>query len=281
MTAHLSRSGEPDAIQVTNPVDGKPVGAVPITPPEAVDSAVVRARLAFETWGSLTHKERRRHLRAYTKTVLLEMDRISATVASETGKNPADAMAEVAAALTVMDMFSRKAHKLLKRKPGRSWPFPTPKGWTEYHPRGVAGIISPWNYPFYLPMLSVIQALAAGCTVVLKPSEVTPHSGQLLAELALAANLPVNVVGVIHGYGETGDALVRSNTDVVSFTGASSTEKKVAATAAATLKPIILELGGKDAMIVLEDANVKEAARAAATFGTFNAGQTCVAVERM
>jgi acyl-CoA reductase-like NAD-dependent aldehyde dehydrogenase len=268
-------------IEITSPLDGHHVGTAPITDPADVEAAVARARAAFESWGSMTHRERRPYLRAYTKHVLKNMDRIGAIVSAETGKHHGDALAEVTAALTAMDMYSRQAAKLLKPKKGKAWPFPSMKGWTEYHPRGVAGVITPWNYPFYLPMLGVIQALAAGCTVVLKPSEVTPHSGEILETLAREVGFPERVIVVVHGYGDTGAALVKANVDIVSFTGSSETGKLIAAEAADTLKPLILELGGKDAMIVLEDANILQAAKAAATFGTFNAGQTCVAVERI
>ena len=279
MTAEVAEA--PRVIDVTSPLDGHHVGTVPITDPDEVDAAVSRARRAFDSWGAMSHGERRPYLRAYTKKVIEAMDRIGEVVSAETGKDRGDTLAEVTAALTAMDLYSRQAAKLLRTKKGKAWPFPTIKGWTEYHPRGVAGVITPWNYPFYLSMLGVIQALAAGCTVVLKPSEVTPHSGQLLEELAREAGVPDDVVVVIHGYGETGAALVRSDVDVVSFTGSSETGKRIAAEAATSLKPLILELGGKDAMIVLDDANVSQAAKAAATFGTFNAGQTCVAVERV
>jgi acyl-CoA reductase-like NAD-dependent aldehyde dehydrogenase len=179
-----------------------------------------------------------------------------------------------------MDYVTRTAHRALRPVKGGAWPFPTARGWTEYHPIGVAGVITPWNYPFYLPMLSTIQALGAGCTVVLKPSEVAPHSGAIIADLALEAGLPDGVVTVIHGEGDTGAALVEA-ADMIAFTGSTEIGKLIAAEAAYTLKPLILELGGKDAMIVLEDANVRDAARAAATFATFNGGQSCVAVERV
>jgi acyl-CoA reductase-like NAD-dependent aldehyde dehydrogenase len=254
---------------------------MPITDPADVEAAVARSREAFESWGSLSHRDRRPYLRAYAKKVLEEMDRIGEVIVAETGKNRGDALAEVTAALTAMDLYSRSAGKLLARKRGKAWPFPSTKGWTEYHPLGVAGVISPWNYPFYLAMLSAIQALAAGCTVVLKPSEIAPFSGQLLEDLAAEAGVPDGVVITVHGYGDTGAALVRSTTDVIAFTGAPETGKKIAEELSGTLKPVILELGGKDAMIVLEDANIRDAAKAAATFGTFNAGQTCVAVERI
>jgi acyl-CoA reductase-like NAD-dependent aldehyde dehydrogenase len=271
----------PRTITVTSPLDGTEVGSVVITEPEDVEAAVAGSREAFAEWGSLSHAERRPYLRAYTKAVLANMDRIADVLVAETGKHRTDAHAETTAALTAMDMYSRLAARLLRPKRGRAWPFPMIRGWTEYHPLGVAGVISPWNYPFYLTMLSTIQALAAGCTVIAKPSEVTPHSGQLVEDLAREAGLPHGVVTVIHGHGDTGAALVRSTVDIIAFTGSSETGKKIGAEAAETMKPVILELGGKDAMIVLEDANLKTAAKAAVTFGVINAGQTCVGVERV
>ena len=281
MTAEPAEPVATRTVEVTSPLHGRAVGSVPVTDPADVEAAVARSREAFNWWGSMTHGERRPYLRAYTKKVLEEMDRIGEVIVSETGKDRGDALAEVTAALTAMDLYSRSAGKLLARKRGKAWPFPSMKGRTEYHPLGVAGVISPWNYPFYLAMLSAIQALGAGCTVVLKPSEVAPLSGQLLEDLAREADIPDGVVIVIHGYGDTGAALVGSSTDVIAFTGAPETGKRIAAELSGTLKPVILELGGKDAMIVLEDANLRDAAKAAATFGTFNAGQTCVAVERV
>ena len=173
------------------------------------------------------------------------------------------------------------AERILRPKKGTSWPFVITKGWTEYHPLGVAGLITPWNYPFYLPMIATIQAITAGCTVVLKPSELTPMSGGLIADLAIEAGLPADVIQVIHGDGATGAALVAGDTDVITFIGSPQVGKKIAAETAKTLKPVVLELGGNDAQIVLEDANVKLAAKAAITFGLFNAGQTCTAVERV
>ena len=277
MTTHDS---SPRTITVTNPITGDTIGSVSVTEPADVPAIVEKSRETFRSWGMLGPRERRPYLRAFTRTVLKSMDRIADVVAAETGKHRGDTMAEIAAALTAMDYATRTAQRALQPKKGAAWPFPSTKGWTEYHPVGAVGVISPWNYPFYLPMLSVIQALAAGCTVVLKPSEVAPHSGAIIGDLALEAGIPDGVVTVIHGYGDTGAALVEA-ADMIAFTGSSETGKLIAAEAVSTLKPLILELGGKDAMIVLEDANVRDAARAAATFGVFNAGQTCVGVERV
>ena len=272
---------EPRRITITSPRDGREVGVLPVTEPEDVQEVVDAARQAFSRWGGLTRRDRQPSLRAYTASVLSDMDNIASTISAETGKDLGEALAEVTAALTAMDYYARNAEKLLETRRGRPWPFVTTRGWTQYHPRGVAGVISPWNYPFYLPMLSTIQALAAGCTVVLKPSEVAPHSGALVGSLAEAAGLQPNTVSVIHGFSDTGAALVESNIDIVAFTGSTEIGKRVAIEAAETLNPTVLELGGNDAMIVLEDANVKNAARAAVTFGVINAGQTCVGVERV
>ncbi len=265
----------------TNPRTGESAGTVPVTPVESIEDVVKSSRSAFEKWGSMTHKERRPHLKAMLKTTLKNQDRIADVLVSETGKSKSLAHLEVIAALTAIDLYSRKAGKMLRRRKGSSWPMVGTKGWTEYHPLGVAAVITPWNYPFYLSMLSTIQAIAAGCTVVLKPSEVTPLSGELVARLAMEAGLPNGVIQVVHGAADVGAALVGSDVDVIAFTGSTAAGKKIAAAAAKTLTPVILELGGKDAMIVLDDANVKRAAIGAVAISMLNAGQTCVAVERV
>ncbi len=264
-----------------SPLTGEPAGTVRVSEVQDVAAAVARSHKAFVDWGAMSHSQRKPHLRAFAKLVLKSMDRISEVIVAETGKNLADAHAELIGTLVSLDFYTRKAEKLLRPKKGSSWPFLTTRGWTEYHPIGVVGIISPWNYPFYLPTLSAIQALSAGCTVVIKPSELTPLCGQLIADLALEAGLPKDVVQVIHGYGDTGAALVEANTDMVAFTGSSSVGKTIAAQTARSLKPVLLELGGKDAQIVLEDADIEDAARAAVMFGVFNAGQQCVGIERV
>jgi acyl-CoA reductase-like NAD-dependent aldehyde dehydrogenase len=264
-----------------SPLTGEPAGTVTVTEPGDVEAVVRRSREAFPAWASLTHTARRPYLRALTRQVLHGMDRIADVIVAETGRNRGDALAEVVAVLTAMDYYARNAGRLLRPKQGASWPFVTTRGWTEYPPLGVAGVISPWNYPFFLPMLATFQAIAAGCTVVLKPSELSPLTGALVGELGAEAGIPDGVIEVIHGYRDTGEALVSSSTDVISFTGSTEAGKQIQAAAAKTLKPLILELGGKDAIVVLEDANLADAARAAVTFGVFNAGQTCAGVERV
>ena len=153
-----------------SPLTGETAGTVPVATAEDVAAAVARSRDAFAEWGSLSHIERKPYLRAFAKQVLRSMDRIADVVISETGKHRGDVHAEVIGGLTALDYFTRKAGELLQPRRASRWPFVVTKGWTEYHPLGVAGVISPWNYPFYLPLLSTTQALSAGCTVVIKPS---------------------------------------------------------------------------------------------------------------
>lgn len=270
-----------DLLYSVNPATGETVGSVPVTPVDGVPRIVDRARASFGEWSGLSHADRRTHLRSFTRAVLDRGDEIAAVVASETGKHGDDAYAyDVLTALTVMDHYTRNAARYLRSQRARSWPFVTTRGWTEFHPRGVAGVITPWNYPFFLPMVSTVTALAAGCTVVLKPSEVTPLSGRLLGEIAADAGLPPDAVQVIHGAGDVGKALIESGVDVVSFTGSTAVGKLVATEAASRLVPAVLELGGNDAMVVLGDADLGRAARTAVWAAMVNAGQTCVSVER-
>jgi acyl-CoA reductase-like NAD-dependent aldehyde dehydrogenase len=265
-----------------NPRTGEPVGDVAISTADDLPDLVERSREAFRDWSELSHRERRPYLKSFKRTVLASMDRIAAVVGAETGKALADAyLSDVLPGLNVMDFYSRNAAKLLRSRRGPLWPYAMVRSWTEYRPRGVAAVIAPYNAPFFVAMLGAFPAIAAGCSVVLKPSELTPLTGGLIAELADEAGLPPDLVQVIQGDAEIGAALVRSEIDIVSFTGSPETGRLVIVETADRLTPAILELGGKDAMVVLDDANVAEAARCAVWGATFLAGQTCIAVERV
>ena len=265
-----------------DPQTGLAVGEVELTAPEAVEAVVERSRKAFTEWSGLTHAERRAHLKRLKKVTLEEGMRIAEIVRSETGKPLEVAYStDVLTSLSVLDFYLRKAERILRPKRGGSWPYLSTKGWTEYHPRGVAGVISPNNYPFFLTMIPVATALAAGCSVVIKPSEITPLTGELFAELAEEAGLPTDLVQVVHGGADVGEALTDAPIDVLAFTGSTSVGKAVAARAAKRLIPVVLELGGNDAMVVLEDADIKQAAQAAVWGGMLNAGQACTSVERL
>jgi acyl-CoA reductase-like NAD-dependent aldehyde dehydrogenase len=271
-----------EALFSHDPRTGEVVGSVEITPPEDVPATVERSWEAFEEWRALGPEGRRPYLRRLRTVMLNQGRRIAQVVQSETGKDLSEAYAfDVLTSLTVVDHYIRHAHKYLRTRRGSSWPFVTTRAWTEYHPRGVAAIISPWNYPFFLPAISTITSLAAGCSVVLKPSEVTPLTGQLFVELAQKAGLPEHLVQVIHGQGETGAALAGAQVGIVAFTGSTKVGRLVAKEAAENMTPVVLELGGVDAMVVLDDADIAQAARAAVWGSMTNAGQMCTSVERL
>ncbi len=153
--------------------------------------------------------------------------------------------------------------------------------WIEYQPRGVVAIISPWNYPFSIPMTQVLSALVAGNAVILKPSELTPACGAQIARLVERARIPPGLVQVLQGRGDLGAAIVDAVPDKVFFTGSVATGKKIAEACARKLIPSVLELGGKDAMIVLADADLDVASSAAVWGGFMNCGETCISVERI
>jgi acyl-CoA reductase-like NAD-dependent aldehyde dehydrogenase len=245
-------------------------------------AAVARAREAGTAWGALAPAERESAMRALRRTISRRVDRIADVVCRETGKPRADAvLAEAMHAAAHADWLARHAARALAPRKVSPWPLYSKAAWVEYQPRGVAAVITPWNYPFLLPFLATASALAAGCSVVLKPSEVAPASGELVAELVAEAGLPDGVVQVLHGGPAAGAALVQAGVDVVGVTGSSTTGRRVAALAAERLVPVVMELGGKDPMIVLEDADLRRAARGAVWGACFNAGQSCVAVERL
>jgi succinate-semialdehyde dehydrogenase/glutarate-semialdehyde dehydrogenase len=218
------------------------------------------------------------------EVILSDMDEIARLISQEMGKPETEAFStEISPVLDLMQFFARNTKKLLKPEKinigiygllGRSSKI-------VYQPLGVVGIISPWNYPLAIPLGEVTMALMAGNAVVLKPSELTPLVGLKIGEIFQKAGLPENVLQVISGDGKTGAALVDAGVSKIMFTGSVETGKRIAAAAAKTLTPVVLELGGKDPMIVLEDANVDIAANAAVWGAFVNCGQTCASVERL
>lgn len=271
-----------ESIVSYDPRDGHVIGEVVVTPPQQLTEIMARSRAAFESWAELSHAERRPHLKAFKRQVLDRSEEIARLVSAESGKPFEDALSlDVLTALTVMDHYTRKAGVYLADRRAGLWPFLSTASVNRFRPRGVAAVISPWNYPFFLPMISVFSAVAAGCSVVLKPSELTPLTGGLFADLAAAAGLPEDLVQVIQGDGEVGAALIAAGPDVISFTGSTGVGRKIAMEAARTMTPVILELGSCDPMLVLEDADLRQAARTAAWGACVNAGQTCVSVERI
>jgi succinate-semialdehyde dehydrogenase/glutarate-semialdehyde dehydrogenase len=259
------------------------VGRAPVASTAEVAEAVRRAREAQDAWGALSYKERARVVMRARRVVLDELEEIALLVSRETGKPVAEAVSmELAPTLDLMQFFARKTRRLLRPEKIDIGQYGL-MGRTSrivYRPLGVVGIISPWNFPWATPLDEVVMALMAGNAVVVKPSEFTPLTGLKIADVFERAGLPDGLLQVVTGDGRTGAALVEAGVDKIMFTGSVATGKRVAESAAKTLTPVVLELGGKDPMIVLEDADVETAA-AAALWGAFsNSGQACASVER-
>jgi acyl-CoA reductase-like NAD-dependent aldehyde dehydrogenase len=272
---------EPTVIRVLRPTNGTLVGELAVTPSQDIPGRIARARSVQEGWASLDPNDRVRRLRGLVDAVGSRAREIEETIVAETGKPRTEALVEVLTILDLLRFFLREAPAFLEsRKVSTSWLL-WKTAYVAREPLGVVGVISPWNYPFILSMTPVITALFGGNGVVLKPSEFTPYSGLLAEDIARDAGLPDGLVQVVIGTGTTGEALVRSGVDKVVFTGGSWTGRKVLASAADALTPVVLELGGKDASIVLEDADLERAARGVAWGAFQNAGQSCISVERV
>jgi succinate-semialdehyde dehydrogenase/glutarate-semialdehyde dehydrogenase len=276
-------AAEAHEIIVRDPATGEEVGKAPIKSPAEVLEAVRRARAAQPSWARLNYKQRAAIILRARELVLDQLEAIATLVSRETGKPPSEAISmEIVPTLDLMHYFARNTPRLLKSSKidlgqyglmGRSSKI-------IYKPLGVVGIISPWNFPWATPLDEVVMALMAGNAVVVKPSELTPLSGLKIAEIFRQAELPDGLLEVVTGDGSTGAALVDANVDKIMFTGSVATGKRVAEAAARHLTPVVLELGGKDPMIVLSDANIANAARAAVWGGFNNSGQACASIER-
>ena len=277
------RADDKSTIRVENPATGQVVRTIDAVSPDAVQAMVARAREVQPAWEALGFEGRARVLLRAQKWVTDNADRIVLTIVSETGKTYEDAQViEVGYAANAFGFWAKHAPEYLGDEKVRSSNvFVAGKKLTvRYRPLGVVGIIGPWNYPLFNSFGDAIPALAAGNAVVLKPSEITPLTSLLMAECMRECGLPEGVYQVAPGYGETGAAIVEQ-VDMVMFTGSTRTGKLIAQKAAETLTPVSLELGGKDPMIVLSDADVERAANAAVFYSMQNGGQTCISIERV
>jgi acyl-CoA reductase-like NAD-dependent aldehyde dehydrogenase len=272
-----------ETIEVENPATGEVIRTVPVTSPAEVGAMVDRARAAQPAWEALGFEGRGRVLRRMQKWLVDNGERVVQTIVDESGKTYEDAsVVELAYGAGALGFWAKHAPEYLADEKVRtSNPFVMGRRLVvRYRPIGVVGVIGPWNYPLTNNFGDSIPALAAGNAVVLKPSEVTPLTSLLLAEGMRASGLPEHVLQVAIGGGETGSAMVDA-VDFVMFTGSTATGKKVMARAAETLTGVSLELGGKDPMIVLADADLERAANAATYYAMQNGGQTCVSIERV
>src|SRR5689334_20596725 len=265
-----------------NPATDEPVGTFPIFGEAEVNETVARARDAASWWSNLTFAERRTKLLAWKSYLTRYIMRLAEVVHAETGKPTSDAQLEIMLAIVHIDWAAKNASKVLGKHKVRSGLVAFNHASTlEYHPLGVVGVIGPWNYPVFTPMGSIAYALPAGNTVVFKPSEFTPAVGKWLVDTFAEIVPEQPVLQLVTGFGDTGAALCRAGVDKIAFTGSARTGKKVMAACAETLTPVLMECGGKDAMIVADDADIDAAATAALWGGMSNAGQTCIGIERV
>jgi acyl-CoA reductase-like NAD-dependent aldehyde dehydrogenase len=266
----------------TNPATGVEVGTFPVASPEDIAAAVKKAAAASEWWAALGFDGRRERMSRWAAHVTNHMDELAQLIHDEGGKPIMEAVVEIAAAIEHISWAGKNAKRVLGPRKVRS-PLVVAEhaAFLEYQPFGVIGVIGPWNYPVFTPVGSLAYALAAGNAVVFKPSEYTPAVGQWLVD-SFATIVPEQpVLQIIHGKGDVGANLVTAKIDKIAFTGSTATGKKIMAAAATRLTPVLLECGGKDAMIVDADADLDAAASACVWGGLTNAGQTCIGIERV
>ncbi len=231
-------------------------------------------------WADLGPEDRARRLAGLRRILGKRAKDLVASIRQETGKPEVEALMEVLVVVDLMRFYEKRAPAVLgPRSVDTGW-MVWKRAYTARAPVGVVGIITPWNYPLVLAAEPLAAALFAGNGVVLKPSEFTPLTGLLLGRLCVEAGLPEGLVEVVTGGRAAGEALARSGVARIHLVGSPATGRQVMAAAAESLTPVTLELGGKDAAIVLEDADVERAARGVVFGAFFNAGQTCVSVER-
>jgi aldehyde dehydrogenase (NAD+) len=273
----------PETFDSLDPRNGGVLGSYPIHDTAHVRNAVRQAGEAADWWAGLGFAGRRRQLGAWRKLLVARLDEIADLVSAETGKPADDARLELVLTIDHLAWAARNAQRVLGRRKVSSGVLMSNQSATlAYPPFGVIGVIGPWNYPVFTPMGSIGYALAAGNAVVFKPSEYTPGVGRLLAEtFAEAVDTDLPVFSVVTGLGETGAALCRAGVGKLAFTGSTATGKRVMASCADNLTPVLIECGGKDPLLVDADADLDAAADAAVWGGMANAGQTCVGVERV
>jgi acyl-CoA reductase-like NAD-dependent aldehyde dehydrogenase len=271
-----------DSIEVRRPADGSLIRQVGVDPPERVQEVVARVRAAQPEWEAIGFAGRRRWLGKLRDWLIENADHVAEVMQAETGKVRADAELEAPLICDVINFYGENAERFLADEtPSAHLPLLKVKRLrVVYRPYQVVGNISPWNFPLILSFDDSIAALMAGAAVVIKPSEFTPLTPMELVRAWKEEIGGPDVLDLVNGLGETGGALVDA-CDFIQFTGSDRTGKVVMKRAADTLTPVSLELGGKDAMIVLRDADLERAVNGAAYGGLLNSGQICLSIERV
>ncbi|MFW6206147.1 MAG: aldehyde dehydrogenase family protein, partial [Gemmatimonadota bacterium] len=269
------------ALEVRAPATGEVLGSVPNLDADELRAPLARARTAQPVWASRGVHDRATLLHGFRRLLADRAEEAAELSSRESGKLLFEGLVgDVLPTLDLARFYARRAPKVMAPRRERSWII-TKKGVVEREPYGVIGVISPWNFPILNPMRVVLAALVTGNAVVLKPSEHSPMSAVLMRQLALEAGIPEDVFQVATGDGDTGAALVDGDVDKISFTGSVANGRAVAEAAAGRLVPVTLELGGNHAMVVLADADLERAVNLGVQGAYWNAGQICIAVERV
>ena len=266
-----------------SPATGEDLGPVEATPLDDVAGVVRRAREAQDKWAEVPVAKRVKALSQLKTKILARAEEIAKLVHAETGKPDVEALlGEILASADVVAYWADLVAEELEPFEAEIDPlsYPKKRAWVHRDPRGTIALIMPWNFPFALPLRTLVPALMAGNAVVFKPSEITPRTGKLVVEL-FDGLVPEGLVGLVQGGGDVGARLVESDVDSVVFTGSTATGRKIARACAERLIPCTAELGGKDAAIVLADADLERAANGIVWGAMMNAGQNCGAVERV
>lgn len=273
-----------DTLPSINPATGQILAHIEKTAPEMVARSVTLARAAQREWAKVPVRERCKRLGKLREVMMARRNELADAVVNESGKPRVEALfADLFVALDSAGYWSKHAAAALRmeRVPHHSIAAKAKSGRIIYEPVGVVGIISSWNYPLAIPLSQIIPAVAAGNAVVCKSSDFTPQCGGLIEKVFREAGFPQDLVAVIQGGGEVGQALIEASPDKVLFTGSVPTGRRVAEACATKFIPSVLELGGKDAMIVLADADLQVASSAAVWGSYTNCGQVCLSVERL
>ncbi|MCB0278825.1 MAG: aldehyde dehydrogenase family protein, partial [Calditrichaeota bacterium] len=265
-----------------NPRSGETIAEFPVSDQKDVDNRIKKLQIGQKNWSALTVQQRLKALKTFRKLLISEQDQISAIIASEIGKSEYETLiAELLTTVAIINDLLRHAGETLKTKRLRHRFLKIKKSYLLHEPVGIVAVISPWNYPFLLALTSILSALVAGNAVIYKPSEYSSSTGKLIADLIKRAGFPEDIFQIVYGDAETGKAIVNADINKICFTGSVNTGKSIAESAAKRLIPFVLELGGKDPMLVLADADLRRAARSAIWSSTFNGGQTCAGIERI
>jgi acyl-CoA reductase-like NAD-dependent aldehyde dehydrogenase len=264
------------------PATGELIGEAPNMSADEVSRVMERARRAQEAWGALPLAERCERILRFRDAVVDRADEIVDLLVLECGKPRHEALLhEVMAVADFATFFTKVAPETLAPREIKLHLLKHKRSFLRYEPRGVVAVISPWNFPFQLPLRDALIALVAGNAVIIKPSEVTPLIALKIKEVWDSAGLPEDILHVCTGYGPTGAALIDARPDFVVFTGGTSTGRRVAAACGERLIPCVMELGGKAPLIACADADIERTARGIVYGGFSNAGQICISVERV